>query len=217
MLRWLGSLALGLALSSALLGCGGGETDTGGDSTSTSSSDSTTTTTVAGHSLGLDVALSGMDGQFSFLTPSNTILQKTAADIVGKPYLFATFQAGFSPGNDLPIDYEWGQMPESLTVSYKSPATYEDGPYDVIFICYTNTPVDPMNDGINGAATPKGGDLASFTISSDAILPGDPKSPAGAIRLNVAGADASASLENRTPADPNQALAAFTNTVLSVP
>lgn len=210
------ALSLGLALSLALLGCGGGETDTGGDGTTTTDS-ATTTTTVAGHALGIEVKLTAMDGQVSFLTPSNTVVQKAAADVVGKPTLFATFPAGFAPGNDLPIDYEWGVMPESLTMSYKSPSSYEDGPYDVVFICYTDTVVDPVKDGINGAATPKGGDLASFTISADEIKEGDPKNAAGAIRLNVAGADASVSLENRTPADPNQALAAFTNTVLSVP
>lgn len=210
------ALSLGLALSLALLGCGGGETDTGGESTTTTDSTSTTTT-VAGHALGIEVKLTATNGQLSFLTPSNTVVQKAVADVVGKPTLFATFPPGFAPGNDLPIDYEWGVIPESLTLSYKSPSTYEDGPYDVIFLCYTDTAVDPAVDGINGATPPKGGDLASFTISTDEIKEGDPKTAAGALRLNVAGADASVSLENRTPTDPNQGLAAFTNTVLSVP
>ncbi|MFO0587046.1 MAG: hypothetical protein U0441_05900 [Polyangiaceae bacterium] len=210
------ALSLGLLLSVALLGCGGGETDTGGDSTSTSTS--TTTTTVAGHSLEMDVTLSGTGGQLSFLTPSNTVVQKAAADIVGKPYLFATFPAGFSPGNDPPIDYQWGQMPDSLTLAYVTPSTYEDGPYDIVFVCYTDTPIDmAMMDGITNAPPAKGGDLASFTLGTDQILPGDPKNALGTLRLNVAGADASVTVENRTPADPSQGTAAFTNTVLSIP
>jgi hypothetical protein len=201
-----------LAFALALIGCGSETGDTTGDST---------TTTVAAHALKMDVSLKGQGDMLAFLTPSNTIVDKPPADVVGKPYLFATFPAGFSPGNDPPLDYAWGEMPASLTVSYTTEAKYQDGPYDIVFVCYTNTPIpESTKDGVQAAPAAKGGDIASFSISTADIHEGDPKNALGTLRLNVAGADASVSIENRTPADPNngdQTLAAFTNTVLSIP
>ncbi len=205
--------ATGLALALASIGCGAETGDTTGD---------TTTTTVAGHALVLDVKLAGKNDAMSFLTPSNTIVDKPATSIVGKPTLIATFPAGFAPGNDPPIEYTWGEMGADLTVHFATKATYEDGPYDIVFVCYTDTPItqDMLDGKVQGAPAAKGGDIASFSISTAEIHEGDPKNALGTLRLNVVGADASVSIENRTPADPNngeQTLAAFTNTVLSIP
>lgn len=202
--------ACAVALAVLLVGCGG--TETGG----------TTEGGVTGHALKMDVSLVAKDGQASFLTPSNTIVDHPVTDLVGKPYLIATFEAGFASGNDAPIEHVWGEMPEDLVVKFSSAATYEDGPYDIVFVCYTATEISPeiQQGPPNQAPAAKGGDIASFTLSTEEIHEGDPQNALGTLRLNVAGADASVSLENRTPMDPDdadQVFAAFTNTVLTIP
>jgi hypothetical protein len=175
------------------------------------------------HALALDVTLKpANDGELAFLSPSNTILEYAPSRIVGKPYLVATFHAGFSPGNDPPIDHEWGQVPADLHVRYATPSTYGDGAYDVVFIVYTTTPITPdvTSGPVQSAPAAKGGDLASFTLDTSAVRPGDPKNALGTIRLNVAGANASVALENRTPANPSdaaQTTAAFADTILAIP
>lgn len=207
----------GLALALVLVGCGGGESGETGDTTGT-----TTTTDVTGHHLGIDVTLNeGQSGTLAFLTPSNTVVEYPASEIAGKPTLIATFQAGFSPGNDPPIEFLWGEMAADLKVHFTSAKTYEDGPYDIVFVCYKGTPVSQdMMDGVSGAPAAANGDLASFVLKPDNIREGDPKNALGTLRLNVEGADATVAIENRTPMDPNdpnQATAAFQNTVLTIP
>lgn len=198
------------ALAVLLVGCGGSEPV------------STTGTAVTGHALGMNVSLVAKQGQLSFLTPSNTIVEQASANVVGKPYLIAAFEAGFAPGNDPPLEYLWGEVPDDLTVKFSSKNTYKDGPYDIVFVCYTATKItDEIKTGeAQSAPAAKGGDIASFTLGTKDIHPGDPKNTLGTLRLNVEGADASASIENRTPMDPkngDQVLAAFTNTVLAIP
>lgn len=212
------ALLVSLGLGTALLGCGDGDAGDSGDTTTDSG---TTTTEVAGHHLGLDVTLTaGADGKLSFLTPSNTIVGYDPSEIVGKPTLIATFQGGVSLGNDPAIELVWGEMPESLEVHFTSAQTYEDGPYDVVFVCYKSSAItQEMIDGTAAPPAAMGGDLASFVLKGD-ILDGDPKNALGTIRINVAGADASVSLENRTPMDhedADQVAAAFQNTVLTIP
>ncbi len=211
-----------VALAVLLVGCGGSEpvSTTGGTTGSTTGS--TTGGAMTGHTLGMNVALTAKAGQLSFLTPSNTIVEQAAADIVGKPYLIATFPAGFAPGNDPPLDHEWGEMPADMVVKFSSKSSHEDGPYDIVFVCYTSTKItEEIKAGEpQSAPAAKGGDIASFTISTKDIHDGDPKNPLGTLRLNVEGADASVSIENRTPADTkngDQVTAAFTNTVLAIP
>ncbi|MEP7119391.1 MAG: hypothetical protein ABJE95_00550 [Byssovorax sp.] len=202
-----------VALAVVLVGCGGSE-PTGGSGT--------TGGAVTGHALGMNVALTPKSGKLSFLTPSNTIAEQAATSIVGKPYLIAAFPAGFAPGNDPPLEYAWGQMPDDLTVKFTSKNPYEDGPYDIVFVCYTATPItaEIKAGAPQEAPAAKGGDIASFTLSTKDIHMGDPKNPLGTLRLNVEGADAEASIANRTPMDPkngDQVTAAFTNTVLEIP
>lgn len=170
----------------------------------------------------MDVTLTPKGDKLAFLTPSNTVVEYPVTDIVGKPYLIAAFEGGFSPGNDQPLEYEWGVFPEGLAVQFSTAKKYEDGPYDIVFVCYTATEVDPDVEGGSPLSAPaaSGGDIASFSISTAEIREGDPQNALGTLRLNVEGKDASVSIENRTPADPDngeQALAAFTNTVLTIP
>ncbi|MEZ4309183.1 MAG: hypothetical protein R3F14_14195 [Polyangiaceae bacterium] len=198
-----------LVLSAFLAGCGGAET-------------TETDPGPSGHALKLDVSFKDKGGEVAFLTPSNTVVTRPASELAGKPYLIATFEAGFSSGNDAPIDHVWGTIPDSLAVSYSTPATYEDGPYDIVFVGYLSTEItQETQDGPPEQSPPAaGGDIASFTLSSERIREGDPKSPPGTLRLNVEGADASVAIENRTPDDPDngeQALAAFNDTVLLIP
>ncbi len=209
-------------LAVGLIGCGGSETagttgSTSGDTTGSSSSGGMT-----GHHLGMDISLVAKEGQASFLTPSNTIVAHPVTDLVGKPYLIAAFNAGFAAGNDAPLDYLWGTMPDDLRVKFSSKVAFGDGPYDIVFVCYTATPITAEMQAGEPQSAPaaKGGDIASFTLGTTEIHAGDPKNALGTLRLNVEGADASVSIENRTPVDPSngdQTLAAFTNTVLTIP
>lgn len=188
-----------------------------------SCSSSTGTTASSGHTLSLDVKLTADGtGEAAFLSPSNTVIKYPESQIVGKPYLVATFHAGFSPGNDPPIDYAWGQVPSDMTVHYATPSTYANGPYDVVFVVYTTTPITAAIKSAPAQSAPpaKGGDLASFTLDTSAVLPGDPKNALGTIRLNVKDANAEVALQNRTPVDPSdaaQTTAAFADTILTIP
>lgn len=187
----------------------------GCSSTASSSSESP-----AKHSLTMSIQLEAVDGKVSFLTPSNTVATYPVEDVVGKPYLFGVFHAGFSAGNDPPTDHVWGTVPANLKIEYTTPAKYDDGPYDMVFVVYKTTPITrAIQDGpAEQAPAAKGGDLASFTLSSTAVREGDPKNAIGTIRLNVAGADARTVLTNRLPdTTPGGAAAAFDDTVLTIP
>jgi hypothetical protein len=133
----------------------------------------------------------------------------------------AAFAAGFSPGNDPPIADRWGTVPADLNISYSTPAELADGPYDMVIVVYAGTPItQAMLDGVQGPPAAANGDLASFTLSQSDVIEGDPPLAAGTVRLNVAGADASIELWNKTPEDPEdsqQTIAAFDNTILIVP
>lgn len=185
-----------------------------------SSADASSSATAPKHALTMSVQLTAVDGKISFLTPSNTVATYPVEEIVGKPYLFGVFHAGFSAGNDPPTDHVWGTVPASLTIEYTTPATHDDGPYDMVFVVYKSTPITTaIKDGPpEQAPAAKGGDLASFTLSSTAVHEGDPKNAIGTIRLNVNGADARAVLTNRLPdTTPGGAAAAFEDTVLTIP
>ena len=211
-------------LAVTLLACGGSNDPSTGSSGSTSSTGSTDSTGTAsgGHGLVMDVKLVAENGELAFLSPSNTIIKYPTSQIVGKPYLIAAFAAGFSPGNDPPLDYVWGKIGADLAVHYQTPATLQDGPYDMVFVGYTFTTITPeiMAQDPQSAPAAKGGDIASFSLDGSPVKPGDPKNALGTIRFNVEGADASVELENRTPKDPNdaqQTSAAFNNTILTIP
>ena len=175
-----------------------------------------------GHALHFVANLKQQGGELSFLTPSVAIIKVPTSDVVGKPYMVASFPAGFSPGNDPAIHSTWGTVPSDFVIRYTTPKTYADGAYDMVLVVYTKTPI---TDAIKAApvqyAPPaRNGDLATFTIDMTAVRTNHPGIPAGLVRLNVEGADDEVTVENKVTADPNDAAAllnAFTNTVMIIP
>jgi hypothetical protein len=198
------SRALGLSLI-VLAGC------------SSSSSGGST-----GHSLTMNARLQAEGGELGFVTPAASVVKVPVADVVGKPYLIASFPAGFSPGNDPAIHWSWGRVPADLSLHYTTPSTYADGAYDMVVVVYTTTPITDaiMARPAHTAPAAVHGDLATFTFDNGQVRPGDPKIPAGVVRLVVDGKDASIDVANRPPADPSdqeQLKAAFTNVIMIVP
>jgi hypothetical protein len=172
-----------------------------------------------GHALHFAANLLQHEGELSFMTPSVSIIKVPAENIAGKPYMVASFPAGFSPGNDPAIHHSWGAVPADLKIRYSTPATYQDGPYDMVLVVYAGTPI---TDAIRAAPAheapaAKGGDLATFTADMSAVRPGDPSIPPGVVRLNVEGANGEVTVENKTPTDPSQIAAALINTVMIIP
>jgi hypothetical protein len=222
----LAALSLGLFTMS---GCGGeassttGTTgSTGGGTSGETSGSSTGSTAPMGHSVSITAKFVVEENQVAFMTPTLVVARVAPDTIVGKPYLIGIFPGGFSPGNDLPINSTWGTVPADLTISFKTPATYKDGPYDVVLVVYRTTPIsEETKSGIPiDAPFPKNGDLADFNADTSVVRMGDPTPQGGVARVNVAGADGSLALENRwakDPMDQAQALAAATNTILLLP
>lgn len=169
------------------------------------------------HALTLEVRLAPAGEVLQFISPAGSVIETPVADIVGKPYYSATFEAGFSSGNDLPLHEEWGIVPEDLDVDIVNPAIYEDdAAYDVVFVVYVNTEAGP------GAEPPaaKAGDLATFTIDQSVIREGDPQIVPGVVRVVIEGEDAVKRVENRVPSDLEDSAeltAAMTDTVMIVP
>ncbi len=189
---------------------------------SSSSPDTPSGETTNGYSLSLNAVIKPDGAQASFMTPAASVVSVPVSTLVGKPYLVITFPAGFSPGNDPPLHQQWGVMPENLSVSYTTPATYKDGAYDLVFVVYVNTPISDAQRSASAQAAPAAvkGDLASFTNDPASIKAGDPPVALGGVRLNVDHKNASVSIENRTPKDPNdqaQLGASFSNTVMALP
>ena len=170
-----------------------------------------------GHAITLEVRLSPTGDQLRFVSPAGSVIETPVADVVGKPYFTATFEAGFSSGNDLPLYEEWGVVPADLNLDLVNPAIFEDGAaYDVVFVVYVNSDVDPNEEppaAING-------DLATFTIDQDVIREGDPQIVPGVVRVVIEGKDAVKRVENRVPEDlenSDEFRAAMTDTIMIVP
>lgn len=170
-----------------------------------------------GHAITLEVRLTAVDDQLRFVSPAGSVIETPVADVVGKPYYSATFEAGFSSGNDLPLYEEWGTVPDSLSVDIVNPGIYaDDAAYDVVFVVYVNTEAGPESDPPAAVA----GDLATFTIDQTVIRDGDPNIVPGVVRVVIEGEDAVKRVENRTPDDPGDSMqltAAMTDTVMIVP
>jgi hypothetical protein len=201
--------SLGLSVVLAAMGCGSSGSGTGSDAPS-------------GHTLTLNAKLNATNGEVSFVTPSASLAKIPVSEVVGKPYLVQAYPAGFSPGNDPPLDWKWGKMPADLTVHWTTPAHYQDGPYDMLVVVFTSTPVSDAQMAGNGldAPTPKPGELASVNLDTTLIRPGDPKLGAGQVRVVVDGKDAEISVENRPPADmtnQDQLKLAFRNVIMMIP
>ncbi len=158
------------------------------------------------------------NGELPFMTPAASAVRIAPEEVIGKPWFMAVFDAGFAPGIDAPLHYAWGHVDDTLAASFTTPADLPDGPYDVVFVVYVVTEVPDDMFGSEKAAI--GGDLATFTISTDDIREGDPPLTAGVLRVNVEGEDAVKQVENRWTddlGDVEAGTAAFTNTVLLVP
>ena len=173
--------------------------------------------TPRGHSVTADMQLApDADGAtLTFLTPAASTFAMPASEVIGKPYYVATFVGGFDQGVDLDLDHEWGAVPKDLHVRYRSPAMFQDGPYDVALIIYTQTPITDAIRKDYFTVVPKSGELSAFTLSQDRVKPGDPKFSNGVIRVNVEGADGEIRLDNKH--DTKDVLGSFTDTVLTVP
>ena len=160
------------------------------------------------------------DGMLSFMTPGATRVQVERSSAVGKPYHIAVFRAGFVPGLDEPLHYQWGTLDESLTVDWTTPADLVDGPYDVVFILYRETEITEEIVDAPIAIAAIDGDLATFTISTDDILDGDPPLTAGVLRININGDHALKVAENRWVddlSDSTTSTQVFTDTILLIP
>lgn len=208
----------------ALAGCGG-EATSGTSSTSgagSTSSSGTGSTAPMGHAITLNAKFVVEDGQVGFLTPGVSVVKVPPESIVGKHYLVGVYPPGFSAGNDLPIDSTWGTVPESLSLSFTTPATYKDGPYDVVLVAYRSTEITPeiTSKSISDAPAAQKGDVATFRLDTGNVHMGDPPQTLGTIRVNVAGADLALDVENRWPRDVNngpEVTAAFNDTILLIP
>jgi hypothetical protein len=176
-----------------------------------------------GRRLTLNATLAADNGKVGFLSPAAAVIQVDVADIVGKPYLFASFPAGFSPGNDPALDSTWGTVPADLKFSYTTPATYLDGhAYDMVMLIYRTSAItdDIKAKPANEAPPAKNGDLSTFTIDMSVVRPGDPAIPAGVLRFNVDGADTVVNAQNHPVTDLSNTdalKAAFDNAIMIVP
>lgn len=181
------------------MGCSSGDADDGG------------------HSVRLSVQLKpDADGEtLTFLTPALSTFSMSRAAVVGRPYYVAMFTGGFDQGVDLDLHHEWGVVPEDLRVEYVSPARFENGPYDVAFIVYTQTEItDAIRKDIY-TVVPRSQELSAFTLSQDRVKPGDPKFSNGVVRVNVEDADAVLDLDNKH--DTSDIGGSLVDTVLTVP
>jgi hypothetical protein len=174
-----------------------------------------------GHTLHIKAELKTKDGMLTLASPSGTPFSIPADTVRGKPFVISIFHAGFSPGNDDPVDYHWGTVNDDLTYEFRTPAHYNNGAYDAVIIVYVNTPI--TEDIIKGdpldAPNPVKGDLCSFTIDDSVVKEGDPMIPNGLVRLNVQDQDAGIVVSN-WPILSNSTedvVKALTNTVLILP
>jgi hypothetical protein len=174
-----------------------------------------------GHALHVQAELVAKDGQLTFVSPAGTPMTIPADSVRGKPYIISIFHAGFSPGNDAPIDYHWGTVGDDLGYGFTTPAHYENGPYDAVLIVYVNTPIteaikqgDPLD-----VPPPVKGDLCSFTIDDSVVEANDPSIPNGLVRLNVHDQDASITISNRPilGSSTDDLVKALSNTVMILP
>jgi hypothetical protein len=170
-----------------------------------------------GHAVRLSVRLQpDADGEtLTFLTPALSTFSMARASVAGRPYYVATFTGGFDQGVDLDLHHEWGVVPDDLHVQYVSPAKFDNGPYDVAFIVYTQTEITDAIRKDYFTVVPRSGELSAFTLSQDRVRPGDPKFSNGVVRVNVEDADAVLELDNKH--DTTDIGGSLVDTVLTVP
>lgn len=130
---------------------GGGELTPSEDASEASATDESASSSdegeLVGHAIGLRATLESTDAgdAYAFLTPSGNVIELSKADVTGKPYYLGIFVGGFAQGVDSALYYSWGQMPANGLLEVVSATEFEPGPYDLVFVVYTQTEitVDP--------------------------------------------------------------------------
>jgi hypothetical protein len=183
-----------LVLAAALAGCGGGESVT--STTSTSGAGGSTGSGGAGgggagggetYALHVKIALED-DGQGVALFAQNgSMVHVPKADIVGKPFIWATTPGGEPVGNTKPMDFAVGKMADDLTADFTTPKHYANGPWEMAVVIYV-VGTDPTKG-------PTPGDLAGFDVTDPPK--GDPPVTGVSIRMKVQDMDASITLDNK--------------------
>lgn len=159
-------------------------------------------------------------GMLPFMTPGASAVRIEPGELTGKPYFMAVFEAPFAPGVDPALEYTWGRIDDAMQAEFTTTTALREGPYDVVFVLYRVSEVTDEQYGTQSAVAAINGDLATFTISSEDVLEGDPAITAGVLRVNFAGEDTTKEVENRWTddlSDREAGTAAFTNTILLVP
>lgn len=195
------------AVAAGLWACGG---EDGGPSPEPGSGGADAVT--AQHAITLDAELRVDEGAVHFMTPAGSVTELDPANVVGRPYFAAAFEAGFAPGIDAPIHFTWGTMSDDLRVAWTTPSDLEDGPYDVVLVVYTATDVPLDAVGTDNAVVPVSGDIATFTIEEK-----DPPLSAGQLRVTIEGGDATMETWNKWADDLGGGADLFTDTLLLVP
>jgi hypothetical protein len=101
------------------------------------------------------------------------------ADLVGKPVFFATARGGESIVNAAPADLGFALLGADMTATFKTPAHYVDGPYEIGCVISLTGSAPPN--------LPALGDLAAFDLALPP--PGDPPNTGLSLRVHVAGGD----------------------------
>jgi hypothetical protein len=167
--RWLIAGVVGL------LGCSGAEA-------------ASTSSQVAGapHAIHMDVALAAANGNVTLPTQNGSMVDVPVKDLVGKQYFWGITPEGASLGNVDPLEVGLGTMPEDLTLTLETKASYLNGGYEVAMFVLV-VPGDPKNG-------PVATDLAAFSL--DPALPGEPALTGVSVRVRVKDADATLTLDN---------------------
>jgi hypothetical protein len=129
------------------------------------------------------------DGEHvSFPTQNGSTVAMAVSDLVGKTVYWATAPGGEPISNVVkPIDQGITTLSSDLTSTFATAAHYADGPFEVAcVISVTGTP--PPN-------IPAAGDLAAFDNSPP--RKGDPPVTGDSVRVDVDGANATLTLDNR--------------------
>ena len=172
------------------------------------------------HRLTLRVSMHTDGEQLPFITASSSVAMSEATYYTAKPWALRVYEAGADPGTDRPIYEKWGVVPDDLALEITPERTFPDGPYDVVFVLFATTKItDAERSGARRVANLASGDVSSFTTDHSEVRSGDPDflGTNGLIRVNVEGADATLSLENRTSSiddPPEVRRASFVNTLL---
>ena len=138
------------------------------------------------HAIHVTIALSEDAEGIPIGAQNGSLEHVPRSEVIGKPVIWATTNAGEVPGNTLPLDYGTTEISDDLGASFATGSDYDDGAYEVS--CYISISGDAAPQG------PQAGDLASFTL--DPPLAGEPPTTGVSVRVRIDGADATLTLVN---------------------